>query len=256
LVNDPILLIFDIDGTLTDSGGLTRVALEMAAKELYGVERSTAGISAWGQTDLKIFKLMVDNNRLPVADVEVEFKSFAVRYIQTLSEILYKSDKPRLHTGIRALLERLASEPDIKLAIGTGNIEPTARLKLERHGVSGHFPIGGFGSDSADRASLLQVALDRSRQFYGASFPVGSYWVIGDTPNDIFSGKKIAAETVAVCTGAYRSEELARHRPTAVLSDLSDADYFLALVRREIEPASGQIDLLEKASFGEEPDPI
>lgn len=256
MVNDPILLIFDIDGTLTDSGGLTRVALELTARELYGVEQATHGIAAWGQTDFNIFQLMVENHRLPVEDLQTAFSPFAARYALHLEQVLFESSKPRLHTGIRELLDRLVLEPDVKLALGTGNIEPTGRMKLRRHGVEGVFPVGGFGSDSSDRPTLLQIALDRSRSHYGNTFPIGSYWVIGDTPNDIFSGKRIGANTVAVCTGTYKSEELARHRPTALLPDLSNADYFLALIRGEIEPQNGQVDLFAREVAGEEPDPL
>jgi phosphoglycolate phosphatase-like HAD superfamily hydrolase len=245
MVNDPILLIFDIDGTLTDSGGVTRIALEMAAKELYGVERATKGIAAWGQTDLNIFQLMVNNNDLPVKDLSASFKPFAIRYAEHLETMLFASDKPRLHVGIRDLLDRLIGEPDIRLALGTGNIESTGRLKLRRHGIDHLFPVGGFGSDSSDRPTLLKMALEKSRLHYGHSFPVGSYWVIGDTPNDITSGKRIGADIIAVCTGTYKRAELTSHRPTVVLDDLSNPDYFLALVRREIEPEDGQVNLFE-----------
>jgi len=256
MVKNPILLIFDIDGTLTDSAGLTRVALEQAALEMYGIERTTKGIAAWGQTDQNIFQLMVTNSNLPVKDVSHEFKSFSKRYIACLEAILFSSEKPRLHFGVRELLERLVSEPDINLAVGTGNIEVTGKMKLRRHKIDHLFPVGGFGSDSSDRATLLKIALDRARQHYNQTFPVGSYWVIGDTPNDILSGKRIAAETVAVCTGSYKPVELARHRPTAIFPDLSNIDYFLALVRREIEPSDGQATLFDEEIIGEESDPL
>jgi len=256
VVNDPILLIFDIDGTLTDSAGITRVALEKAAEEIYGVENTTKGISAWGQTDLNIFQMMVENNHLPVKEISLAFVPFSQRYIEHLTELLFKSDRPRLHTGVKALLDRLAGEPDVKLSVGTGNIEATARLKLKRHNIEHFFPVGGFGSDSSDRPTLLQVALDRSRDYYGTNFPIGSYWVIGDTPNDVRSGKKIGAETVAVCTGFYPPADLTKCRPTIVMSDLSDADFFLAIIRREIDPSDGQIQLFESEAIGEEPDPL
>ncbi len=256
MVKDPILLIFDIDGTLTDSAGLTRIALEMAALDLYGVERTTNGIAAWGQTDLNIFQLMVTNNSLPIIDVPYEFKSFSKRYTTRLEEILFQSDKPRLHNGIRELLEHIVGEPDLYLALGTGNIEATGYMKLRRHKIDHLFPVGGFGSDSSDRSALLKIALERARTHYRQTFPVGSYWVIGDTPNDILSGKRIAAETVAVCTGAYKPDELVRHRPTAVLPDLSNVDYVMALIRREIKPADGQATLFEQEVTGEESDPL
>lgn len=256
VVENPILLIFDIDGTLTDSAGLTRQALELAARDIYGVDHATKGIAAWGQTDQNIFQLMVTNSSLPVSDVPSAFKSFTIRYAERLEEVLFNSEKPRLHNGVRDLLERLSNEPDIRLAVGTGNIQITGKLKLRRHKIDHLFPVGGFGSDSSDRATLLKIALERSREFYGRSFPVGSYWVIGDTPNDIISGKRIAAETVAVCTGAYKPDELIRHRPTAILPDLSNIEYFISLVRREVDPDDGQSNLFNFEAAGEEPDPL
>ncbi len=255
MVKNPILLIFDIDGTLADSGGVTRIALERAAMELYGVERTTKGIAAWGQTDLNIFQLMVANNNLPIEDLQQEFDRFSKLYVTHLEEILFQSDRPRLHNGVRALIERLITEPDICIALGTGNIELTARMKLRRHNFDHHFPVGGFGSDSSDRATLLKMGLEKARRHYDQPFPVGSYWVIGDTPNDITSGKRIAAETVAVCTGTYKRVDLIPHRPTAILTDLTDSDYFLALVRRQVEPSDGQAMLFVEAS-GEESDPL
>jgi len=256
LVINPILLIFDIDGTLTDSAGLTRKALEKTAEELYGVEQTTKGIAAWGQTDLNIFTMMVENNHLQIEDIPGEFRRFEKRYIENLSEGLFASDLPRLHTGVRSLLMRLVREPDIRLTLGTGNIEAAAKVKLNRHGVDHLFPIGGFGSDSQERSELLQVALERSREYYREVFPIGSYWVIGDTPNDVRSGKKIGAETIAVCTGFHSPADLAGMKPTALLPDLSNSDFFLAIVRREIDPSDGQIDFLGSGSIGEEPDPL
>jgi phosphoglycolate phosphatase-like HAD superfamily hydrolase len=199
---------------------------------------------------------MVSNGNLPVTDIPEEFKVFSKRYIECLEEILFQSEKPRLHNGVRDLLERLISEPDMNLAVGTGNIQVTGQMKLRRHKVDHLFPVGGYGSDSSDRATLLKIALDRARLHYQQSFPVGSYWVIGDTPNDILSGKRIAAETISVCTGSYKPSELARHRPTAILPDLTNIEYFLALVRREIDPADGQATLFDGEISGEEFDPL
>lgn len=248
------LLIFDIDGTLTDNGGLTRVALELAAKEMYGVDRTTAGITSWGQTDHNIFKLMVENNHLPVSNVQAEFPIFIALYTAYLQKLLFESPRPRLHVGVRELLDQLVKEPDICLALGTGNIEQTGRMKLERHKVDHLFAVGGFGSDSAERPVLLQIALDRGRLHFGEPFISGDYWVIGDTPNDVKSGKAIGAGTIAVCTGTYNREELAKHNPDAVLSDLSDIERFLAIVRTGADPLANRSET--RRSVGEEPDPL
>ena len=48
------LLIFDIDGTLTDSAGLTRIAFEKAVYEMYSINDSARGIIPYGKTDQQI----------------------------------------------------------------------------------------------------------------------------------------------------------------------------------------------------------
>lgn len=48
--------------------------------------------------------------------------------------------------------------------------------------------------------------------------------VIGDTPKDIECAKHNNFISVAVATGRYSVEELAKHQPDFVLTDLSDHD--------------------------------
>jgi phosphoglycolate phosphatase-like HAD superfamily hydrolase len=48
--------------------------------------------------------------------------------------------------------------------------------------------------------------------------------VIGDTGHDIACGKAIGARTVAVATGSWSREELARHQPDFLFDDLSNVN--------------------------------
>jgi len=57
MINKPALLIFDVDGTLTESAGLTRVAFEKAVEDIYAIHNSTEGIKPYGKTDQRISEL-------------------------------------------------------------------------------------------------------------------------------------------------------------------------------------------------------
>lgn len=249
------LLLFDVDGTLTDSAGLTRTALELAAFELYSVENSTRGITAYGQTDRNIFDQMVANNNLPI-DAGREFTRFSQVYLKHLKSMLFASDKPRLHLGVRELLERLRQEKDLYLALGTGNVEGGARLKLERHGLNGYFPVGGFGSDNPVRAELLFIGLKKASAHYGIPFRSSDVWVIGDTPNDVHSGQKIGANTIAVATGFFSPVKLASCRPTALFIDFTDNHRFVDVVRNGAAQIDLKIPILTSEQTDEESDPL
>lgn len=227
---DATLLIWDVDGTLTDSAGLTRVAFEKAFEDIYKISGSTVGIMPFGRTDPQIFREMLRNSNLHEDDFPEQFRKFSVQVSYHLERILASSDKPRLHNGVRELLDLLAVEDDVFLALGTGNIERNARLKLERHSINHHFPVGGFGSDDEDRAALIRIALLRSREYYSIDFDEINTWVIGDTYFDIECGNSIGANTIAVATGSYSEAELSEHNPTALFADFRDRDRFLSLI--------------------------
>lgn len=50
------LILFDIDGTLIDSGGAGTRSLNLALKELFSIENGFHGISMAGKTDTQIMK--------------------------------------------------------------------------------------------------------------------------------------------------------------------------------------------------------
>ena len=46
--------------------------------------------------------------------------------------------------------------------------------------------------------------------------------VIGDTPRDIACGKAFGARTIAVATGTWSRDQLAKYQPDFLIDDLSD----------------------------------
>ena len=56
------------------------------------------------------------------------------------------------------------------------------------------------------------------------SFSASEIDVIGDTPRDIACGKAFGARTIAVATGTWSREELAKYQPDFLIDDLSNVD--------------------------------
>ncbi len=231
MIYAPALLIFDVDGTLTYSARLTRLAFDLAAKEIYSIDDSTRGIIPFGRTDQGIFREILKNNDLPESNFSEQFKEFSLLSAYHLERELNASNKPRLHTGVFELLKALTLSENIYLALGTGNIKRNAYIKLARHGVDHLFPVGGFGSDDEDRTAFLDIAYGRAIEFYGIEFEKRNTWVIGDTPLDIINGRNIGARTIAVATGNFNEEELSEHNPDAVFPNLNDWDRFITLIQ-------------------------
>jgi phosphoglycolate phosphatase-like HAD superfamily hydrolase len=95
------------------------------------------------------------------------------------------------------------------LALLTGNLEPIARLKLDRAGLGAFFARGqgAFGSDDEDRAALPAIA--RGRAGSGDEpYPRRGTVVIGDTPRDVACAHGDGVRCVAVATGPYPPEAL------------------------------------------------
>jgi phosphoglycolate phosphatase len=141
--------------------------------------------------------------------IDARAGELASRAVQRYAELCPDDLSPRLAPGIVELLDGLAEDPErYALSLVTGNLEPVARLKLERAGIGHRFPAGqgGFGSDHVSRAKLPPIARAR---FSDPPWPRERTVVIGDTPRDIACARADGVRVAAVATGPFAVEALA-----------------------------------------------
>jgi phosphoglycolate phosphatase-like HAD superfamily hydrolase len=220
----PIIALFDIDGTLLRAGGAGRRSVELALGEVLDrleCDVSLESVEFAGRTDPWIVRTALTQYGVTADDGLIH--EVLRRYVTHLPRELELAAAFEVLPGVLALLAELSARDDVLLGLGTGNTEPAAYAKLARGGLDSFFSFGGFGSDHTDRAELLRAGLERGLERTGARRGRARVVVIGDTPYDVAAAQAIGAHCVAVSTGGYDGLALEAAGATVVVSDLSAA---------------------------------
>ena len=158
-------ILFDIDGTLIDTGGAGAASWRLAFDELYGIQADIGKFTDAGMTDpdvgRKTFEAVL--NREPERK---EFTRLLERRLHYLHKTVAESKQYRVLPGVEQLLPSLI-EDGYLLGLVTGNVEAAAHIKLHRAQLNRFFSFGGYGSDSTDRGELTKIALKRATLVYG-----------------------------------------------------------------------------------------
>lgn len=212
------VLLWDIDGTLLLTGGAGQNVFENIFWELHQCPGIWRGVTVDGRTDdIIIDELYLKSvGRLPT---DAERQKFTARYHELMELELTRAPHFRLMPHVLETLERLSKAGHLQ-GLATGNFERAAWAKLKRGGLDHFFSFGGFGTDSRDRQTLTQRALERAIIHLGGS-PKETF-IIGDTIHDVACGKGIGAKTVAVCTGSTPRKTLEESGADWVLDDLTE----------------------------------
>ncbi|MBI4369061.1 MAG: haloacid dehalogenase-like hydrolase [Elusimicrobia bacterium] len=215
------LLLFDLDGTLVSSGGSGRRAITRVLRG-FGVNGNVVKKYDWrGKTDPQIFDDCI-NLGLGRKATLAEHREFLRIYPKFLGEELKRSPSYRMLPGVKDFIRRLRRLRGAYLALGTGNLEAGARLKLAPAQLNRYFPVGGFSSDAADRGRLIHLAVLKARRYYGVRFQKGNVFVIGDTPLDVRAARANGYRSVVVACGFGKPHELKAAKPDFYFDDYAD----------------------------------
>lgn len=222
------LVLFDIDGTLLDSGGAGATALLDAAEDTFGLPRSHfPPLDLAGATDGGVIRKLFADAGYPLEAEKAD--QFRQTYLRRLRHHLHhESFRGRLLEGVTHLLPAVAAQPHYSVGLLTGNWRQGADLKLQRFEIHHHFADGGFGDDGEDRNHLGPVALRRMEEKTGRRFAPHEVTVIGDTPRDIACAAAMGARCLAVATGHFDPVALSRAGAWRTLKDFADTEAVLA----------------------------
>lgn len=224
------LLLFDIDGTLLLTGGTGKIAFEEAFEEIFEIPNAWRNLDPHGKTDPAIFDEVAERElgrRLSPG----EFELLMERYEEIFEERIQQATRFELMPGVVEILEYLSRDPEIFLALATGNFERAGRMKLSRGGVEHYFQTGGFGNDARERDKILLTAVAYSEELARKRFEKHRTFVIGDTEHDITAAKKAGLRSIAVLTNGRTRKHFEKDPPGHILTDLTDIPAFLACLK-------------------------
>lgn len=191
------VILFDLDGTLTDSG----IGITNSVK--YALEKQ--GITINDRREL--FRFVGP----PLVEAFQKFYGFSPEKALETTHIYreYYSEKGifenEVYDGIEKLLKKL-SENGKRVIVATSKPELFARKILAHFSLSKYFEyIAGANMDETrtDKTEVIKYALEECK-ITDLSHAV----MIGDREHDIFGAKKIGASSIGVLYGYGSREEL------------------------------------------------
>lgn len=230
------LVLFDIDETMLKSDGVGRRAITCALSQACRREIDSSMVALSGKTDPQICKEILEANGIALAQVEGGLPRVFEIYLPILQDEITRSRLFCLHAGVVELVSALAQVGSAYLGLLTGNIEPGAWAKLAPFAINHYFPVGAFGSDSADRLMLPAVAGRRAKDHFGLEFTPQEVVIIGDSVNDVLCARGFGAAVIAVATGRTSWQEIEAVEPDFLFRSLSDTKTLIEAILAIISP--------------------
>ena len=218
-MNSKRLYLFDIDGTLLNSGGAGSAAMRAAFERVFGVEDGFATVEFAGRSDLAIIYDALGAIGVGDGDLVEAVRRFKRAYYRYLPAKMVER-QGRLLPGVNALLDELSRDGEATLMLGTGNFRTSAGIKLRHFGIDTYFRGGGFGDRTGHRPTLVGQGIRAANRLAGKH---GTVIVIGDTVYDVAAAKANGAVAVAVATGVVPRADLEAAGADIVLDTLEGA---------------------------------
>ena len=225
------LVLFDIDGTLLNSGGLGRASMQRALGLVFG-SPGNPSYRYDGKTDKQIVRDVMRMEGHSDEHIDSRMEKLIELYLDGLRTGA-KSGKFNVRPleGVVELLDALEKRDDVVLGLLTGNVEPGARTKLTAAGINpDRFRVNAFGSDHEHRPELPAIAQRRASETLGVDIAGDRLVVIGDTPADIECGRALGARAIGVASGHYTVDQLKAHNPYAVFPSLKNTQQVLQTI--------------------------
>lgn len=227
------LVIFDIDGTLTDTMKVDALCFVRAFAEVCGLRDIDTDWSRYRHaTDAGIFDEIFESRvgRLPTAE---EISRFHQHFMSLLAEASVECPFAAV-PGAARLLSLLGDSGVYKVSLATGCWSDSARLKMTSAGMSYDAYPSASCDDALERDSIIKVSMQRAISQFGD--PRVSSVYVGDGVWDARACRNVGIPFIGIGAGG-RAEKLAAEGAVLVFRDFSDSDLFLDSLDRITQTA-------------------
>jgi phosphoglycolate phosphatase-like HAD superfamily hydrolase len=217
------LVIFDIDGTLTETVKLDEEFFLRSLAEVCGFCDVETDWSTYKHaTDSGIFREIHEarTGRPALAD---EVSRFRQHFVALVARAISKSAIAPI-VGAPQLLSVLTGSAEYRVSLATGGWRDSARLKMASAGMCFDDHPSASADDALDRESIMKLSMQRAAERHGGPF-AGTVHV-GDAVWDARACRAMGIPFIGIGSGV-RAARLASEGAIRVFADFSDRDLFL-----------------------------
>ena len=203
--------LFDIDGTLLNSrDGVHYWAFHNAMRRYFPVSSRIDGVPVHGNTDIGIIRAVLAREGVPEGEVAERLPAIIEHMC---AEVAENKDglRPELCPSVMDLVRSLHDAGKL-LGVVSGNLERIGWLKLQAAGLAPYFSFGYFSDRHERREEIFREGIEEVRRRLGTTATIH---IVGDTPSDIAAARAAGVPIIALATGIFPQDELARHHPDA-----------------------------------------
>lgn len=218
------LVVFDLDGTLTDTTQVDEHAIVGALQDVLGV----TGLSTdWGtyvhSTDAGIVHEVIAAHRGGVSDDDLE--EVQARFFEIMEN--FYTSSPELFRplpGAADVLQRLA-RVGVATAIATGSWRESALFKLRVGGIR-HVGVPlASSNDDHSRSEIIKVAINSARRLHGVDvFDRITY--VGDGMWDARASKNLGIRFIGVARNGH-ADTMRKAGVEEIIGDLTELEALL-----------------------------
>jgi beta-phosphoglucomutase-like phosphatase (HAD superfamily) len=222
------LVMFDIDGTLTQTSHADETCFVQALREVFGfTDINTDWASYPHCSDSGILEVLFQT-RLGRSPLPAEVSTFQIHFVSLLTAATAIQPFNPI-AGARDFLCSLTSSSAFAVSLASGAWECSARFKLASAGLGLSQIPAAFSDDAHAREAIMQASLGRAAQSrLRDSFDAVIY--IGDGVWDARAARNLGFRFIGIAREPARVERLYAEGARYVFDDYLDAESFMTVL--------------------------
>lgn len=224
------LIMFDIDGTLTETYAADGDCYVRALEEVFGFTSVSDDWSIYPHcTDSGILDFLF-HERKGRPPLDAETAGFQRHFITLLAAEATARPFGQIE-GAHEMLQRLIATPDVAVSFASGAWECSARLKLASAGL--HFPQvpGAFADDAHSREDIMRASLTRAASAFACE-TFESVLYIGDGVWDARACRVLGWPCIGIARDPVKAARLTAEGTRAVLPNYTFTQPLLDMLGR------------------------